>query len=136
MAVTSCSDPATCGNFGDGHRTHPIRGRRAGETPWGWRDGVVASASGGRVVVRYLAEDGEVVAEHHRTLPLTDGDPVRLHEQYRLLAGPDGWFCVALEGGLGPVPAPNAPDVWSPEANPGIVDLATGDGVATDHRDA
>lgn len=125
--------PGRCRHFGDGHVTHPIRARRTGETPWGWRDGVVTAASGGVATLRYVVEDAEVTVRHHAVLPLAAGDPVRLHEEFRMLGCPSGWFCVDVTGGLGPVVAPVHPELGARESSPGVVDLATGNALATDH---
>lgn len=97
---------------------------------------MISSANGGEATVRYLDDDHDAKVKHHADLPVSVGDPVRLHEQYRMLGTPHGWFCVAVESGGGPVPPPDHPDLAAGEINTAVVDLATGNALATDHAPA
>ena len=118
---------------------HFIHARHIGETPWGWRDGVVESVGpDGWVHVRYLAEDAVVRVWHHDPLAqlLAVGDPVRVHERYYSLGGLFGWLNVVVRGGLGPVPQPDNAELWAQETTGGVVDLSTGRGLALDHPQA
>jgi hypothetical protein len=125
-----------CASYHAGHSIHFIQARKVGESPWGWRDGVVIGVDGLDATVAYLGEDATPSVWHHRSLSLyvEVGDPVRLHEQYGVLGCPSGWFSVAITGGLGPVAQPDAPGLWIAETTVGVVDLATGIAIATDHR--
>jgi hypothetical protein len=134
--IAGCRDKK-CGSFHGGHQVHPIQARKVGETPWGWRDAIVTAVDGLVVQVAYLGhDDARPVVWHHRSLAevLAPGDPVRLHEQYFVLGCPAGWFSVYVEGGLGPVPTPQAPELWAGQTSAGIVDVGTGIALPTDHR--
>lgn len=126
-----------CQSFHPGHNLHWIHARRIGETPWGWRDGVLVENRGGRLVVEYLAEDHHVVLWNHRPVDGTEiGSPVRVHERYYALSGRFGWLNVHVTGGLGPVPEPPAPELYGPEIVVPVVDLATGRALPLDGPDA
>lgn len=71
---------------------------------------------------------------HHDVLPVAIGEPVRLHEQYRMLGTLRGWFCVAVTDGSEPVPEPSAPESWADDVTPGIVHLDTGTALPLDHE--
>jgi hypothetical protein len=117
---------------------HFIHAGKIGETPWGWRDGVVSAiGSDGWLEVEYLAEPGSARAWHHRDLTerVGVGDPVRLHEQYYALALPSAWLCVFLEAGIGAVPAPADPELWRLEMTVGVTDLSTGEALPMDRPD-
>ncbi|WP_433803402.1 hypothetical protein [Actinomycetospora sp. CA-084318] len=130
MAVMLCGDG--CRSFADAHRVHHIRARRAGESPWGWRDAVVESVTGGRVVVRYVEPGVDVTLTHHREAWVSPGDPVRVHEEFRLLDVRGSWLGVAVDGGLGAVPVPDHADLWTAESVPGIADLTRGEAAPGD----
>ena len=100
----------------------------------GWRDGIVEECGGHTVRIRYLTQDATVVCWHHNDLSrqLRPGAPVRLHEEFHMLAIPRAWICVLVTDGLGRVPTPDNPELWNSEIVPGIVDLATGIGLPTD----
>lgn len=132
--MSSPCSPEQCGSFADGHRAHHIRARLTGEAPWGWRDAIVEVTDGQTARLRYVAADGAPSVWHHDALPVTAGEPVRLHEQYRMLGTPHGWFCVAVTDGLGPVPEPSAPGTWADEVTPGIVHLEPGTALPLDHE--
>lgn len=134
--VDPCSpDPDDCASYGSGHQMHFIHAKQVGLRPWGWRDGVVTGREGEWIGIGYVGEAGGVRVWHHRDLAaeIRLGDPVRVHEELHAVAGPFGWLNVAFVGGLGPVPEPAAPELWASETSPGIVDAATGRGVAIDH---
>lgn len=134
-AVTSCRSQR-CGSYHPGHDVHFIQARKAGESPWGWRDATVVAVDGHQAVLAYLVGNVELTVWHHRSLAgrLSPGAPVRLHEEYFLLGTPSGWWSVAVVGGVGSVPAPADPALWSAQTSPGIVDLAAGVALATDHE--
>ena len=132
--MTPC-EPTRCRSFGDGHGAHPSRVQRTAGTPWGWRDGIVTAVDGGRATVLYVLEDGAPSVWHHADLPLAVHEPVRLHEQFRMLGTPRGWFCVVVESGRGPVPMPEHPELSAADRNTAIVDLETGVGVDTEYGD-
>jgi hypothetical protein len=133
---SECLDKAEgCSSYFAGHLMHWIHARHIGESPWGWRDGVIAPVLDGWIVVSYL-DGGEVRVWHHEQLPeAATGTLVRVHEEYHALGGPFGWLNVITEGGLGPVPEPAEPGLWSDEMTVGVVDLSTGRALALDHLD-
>lgn len=125
-----------CQSFHPGHNMHWIHARHVGESPWGWRDGVVSAASAdGFVTVEYVLEAGRVEAWHHSPVVanLAKGTPVRVHEGYRTLSGPMGWLHLLISSGLGAVPKPENTDAWAAEVTGGVVDMTTGRGLALDH---
>lgn len=126
-----------CQSFHPGHNMHWIHARHVGESPWGWRDGVVSAAdAAGFVAVEYVLESGRVEAWHHSRIVgnLAKGKPVRVHEGYRTLSSPMGWIHLLISSGLGAVPEPAHTDPWVAEVTGGVVDLATGRGLALDHQ--
>ncbi|MDQ6687686.1 MAG: hypothetical protein M3Z50_08775 [Actinomycetota bacterium] len=125
-----------CQSYNRGHQIHFIQARHVGESPWGWRDATITDIDEGKVLLAYVHEDGNPVVWHHRPLSgvLSAGEVVRLHEGLRVLGTPSGWFCVAIEHGLGAVPEPDEPALWAAETSLGIVDLSTGNAVGTDHQ--
>jgi hypothetical protein len=108
---------------------HSINARLLGESPWGWRDGVVTAIDGLWIHIEYPAE-GSVRVWHHRDLSaeLADGDPVRVHEQYFAMAIPGACLAVYCIQGRGAVPEPAEPALWRSEVTPVVVDLGTGRG--------
>lgn len=125
-----------CTFYGGGHNMHPSHARRVGETPWGWRDAVVASVTpDGWIGFDYVVESGHVVAWHHQDLSaqLALGVPVRVHEGYFTLGTPFGWLCLFIESGLGPVPEPRHPELWQTQMASGVVNMATGRALPMDH---
>ena len=128
------ADP--CPSFRAGHNVHFIQARKAGQSPWGWRDAMVTGIGGLEVHLAYVAEDAEPVVWHHRSLgeQVSVGAPVRLHEEYFVLGTSIGWFSVVVRDGLGPVDQPEETSLWDADSSPGIVDVATGIALPTDHR--
>lgn len=129
-------DEERCVSYWSGHNTHWIHANHVGRTPWGWRDGVVASADPkGWVHVEYVAAQATVSGWHHRDLSelLPPGTLVRVHERYHVLGGPFGWLNLVVRGGLGPVPDPGEPALWAEEMRVGIENLATGIALPIDH---
>jgi hypothetical protein len=127
-----------CQSYANGHNMHFIHARHVGETPWGWRDGVVdALLPYGWVQIVYVDQPAVVKVWHHQPLRglVRRGDPVRLNENWWALGGPFGWVNVLVRGGLGKVPDPVAPEIWASEITGGVVDLSTGRGLALDHLD-
>lgn len=125
-----------CQSFHPGHNMHWIHARHVGESPWGWRDGLVAAASvDGFVTIEYVLESGRVEGWHHSPVVarLSKGTPVRVHEGYRTLSSPMGWIHLLIRSGLGAVAEPEDADPWEAEVTGGVVDLATGRGLALDH---
>lgn len=125
-----------CQSFRPGHNMHWIHARHVGESPWGWRDGVVSATSeDGFVTVEYVLESGRVETWHHSPVvaKLSKGTPVRVHEGCRTLSSPLGWLNLLIASGLGAVPTPKNADAWAPEVTGGAVDIATGRGLALDH---
>jgi hypothetical protein len=95
MARRPCimSESGSCRSYDSGHNLHFIHARLLGETPWGWRDGIVTSVRGGEVMVAYLEVDHEIRLWHHSSLAtLLVGAPVQVHERYHALGG--GFGCV------------------------------------------
>jgi hypothetical protein len=129
-------DTRRCRSYRAGHHMHFIHAKRIGQTPWGWRDGVVVSVStSGWIEIDYVHEEGHVRALHHEDLTrvLAPGMPVRVHERYYAVGGRFGWVNVFLAEGLGWVPAPTDPGLWAPEMTVGVTDLSTGRAVPMDH---
>lgn len=133
---TPCTHPGRrgrgpCVSYAPGHRLHITPARLAGETPWNWRDAVVARVDGHEASAQYVAEQGSVRFWHHEDLAgvIAPGEPVRVHERYRQLLCPAGLLSVAVLQGLGSVPDPEVPEAWLPERTVGIVDLSTGRGL-------
>ena len=124
-----------CASYAPGHHMHPIHARKLGESPWGWRDGVVSSVDGGEVVVDYVTVDGHAVLWHHNDLEriLPPGTLVRVHEKLHALGGTFGWLNVAVVEGVGPVPTPDDTSAWRSELRIAITDLRSGRAVAVDH---
>jgi hypothetical protein len=121
-----------CESYTPGHAVHAIQARLIGESPWGWRDGLVEAWEDGGVRIRYAdeddSEDDSVTCWHHRDLSgeLPIGAPVRVHERFHVLGIASGWYCVEITGGLGAVPEPDHPALWVQQIVPGIVEVATG----------
>ena len=116
-------------SYRPGHAMHPIHARLLGEQPWGWRDGIVRESGEGTHVIDYLAGSGEITVWSAFLPQVPPGSPVRVHARLHALTLGPTWFSVRREaGGLGPVPEPEHPELWAPEAAPGIVDLARGVG--------
>ncbi len=127
-----------CQAYGPGHNLHSIHARKIGESPWGWRDGVVVEATNqGFVTIEYALEPGRVEAWHHDPVvgKLPTGSPVRVHEGFYVLSSALGWVNLLVSSGLGAVPTPDETDLWQGEVTGGVVDLSTGRGVALDHPD-
>lgn len=128
--VTGCASIATgkpCESYRFGHHTHWIHADHLGQTPWGWRDGPVASAGDdGWITVDYLLDGGSARVWHHEDLRVPVGTPVRVHEEWMGLSGLFGMVNVALTAGIGAVPAPEHPETWAQEMSVGVVDLSTG----------
>lgn len=137
QAVRRCAPRSgkRCESYWPGHHMHFIHAKLIGQTPWGWRDGVVAQLASQWVEVEYTEEDGRVSLWHHRPVSagLAAATLVRVHEEYHALGSRAGWLNVLVEGGLGPVPSPVDPAVWADEMTAGVVDLSTGRGLALDH---
>lgn len=117
---------------------HWIHANHLGQTPWGWRDGVVSAPLPGAelppgwepqevVDVAYL-EGGRVRVSNGRPLGarLPVGTPVRVHERYWALQVSRALFPVRLDGGLGDVPKPAQPHLWHAERQVAVTDNATG----------
>ncbi|MCD6640176.1 MAG: hypothetical protein LT071_09715, partial [Nocardioides sp.] len=108
-----------CAVYRAGHLIHVIHARRIGQTPWGWRDGVVVEIEGQEFVLAYLEQDADpIVAWHHRPwlfAGLTAGEPVRVHEEHGVVGTASGWFSAVITGGIGPVATPAEPGLWAPE---------------------
>lgn len=117
---------------------HWIHARKIGQSPWGWRDGVVTSiAPDGWLTVDYVLEEGRMIGWHHDGLTnvLKVGSPVRLHEGFRALAGTFGWVLLFVSEGVGAVEKPTAPELWDDQVTGGVVDLSTGRALPLDHLD-
>lgn len=128
-----------CQAYFPGHHMHFIHARKLGESPWGWRDGVIAAAGeDGTVIIDYVLEDGRAEAWHHDevVVELRVGSPVRVHEGLYALSSRLGWLNILISGGLGPVPTPEQTDPWLAEMTGGVVDLSTGRGLALDQIDS
>ena len=138
--VTPCvvRDGGRCSSCLPGHHTHWIHARRIGETPWGWRDAVVAGFDGCWTTATYVESGRAVRLWHHADLAreVEVGAPVRVHERYYVLGGPFGWLNVVVEGGLGPVPEPADPAAWERQMTGGVQDLATGRALPLDWFDS
>jgi hypothetical protein len=118
---------------------HFIHARKIGEAPWGWRDGIVTRITPeGAIEVDYVLEADHVVAHHHADLTrvLRVGDPVRVHERYYALGGRFGWVNLWVGSGLGSVPEPERPELWSGEMTVAVTDLSTGRALPMDHPGA
>src|SRR5512139_382442 len=124
-----------CASYAPGHHMHPIHARKLGESPWGWRDGVVSSVADDEVVVDYVTVNGQAVLWHHADLEsiLSSGTLVRVHEELHALGGTFGWLNVAVAEGLGPVPTPDDTSAWRAEMRIAITDVRSGRAVAVDH---
>ena len=126
------SGNGVCQSYYSGHNFHVIHARRVGESPWGWRDGVLTSVdASGWLAVDYAAETGRVEAWHHQDLvaELPVGTPVRLHEGLRTLASAVGWLHLRIASGLGAVEQPVFVERWDDQVTSGVVNLSTGRGV-------
>ena len=118
-----------CQSYHPGHNVHVIHAGKVGESPWGWRDGVVTSVeASGWLTVEYTSEGGRVEAWHHQDLvaELPVGTPVRVHEQWRMLASPEAWLHLSIAAGPGPVEKPAFVELWDDQVTYGVVDLSTG----------
>lgn len=128
--MTPCrSIPAgkPCQSYRYGHHVHWIHAGHVGQTPWGWRDGVISGVDAdGWITVDYLLDDGSARMWHHEDLQAPAGTPVRVHEQWKALSGPFGLVNVVLGSGIGAVPTPEHPETWAQEMRLGVVDLSTG----------
>lgn len=125
---TRACGESPCSSYASGHHPHWIQAGHAGRAPWGWRDAVVEDVDGGWARLAYLEDAARPRVWHHAPLAefITPGALVRLHERYHLLATPQTWLCVAIEGGAGPVPEPADAALWSGESVHAIVNLRTG----------
>lgn len=129
-------DLGRCIAYRPGHQMHVIQANLIGHSPWGWRDGVVSTVTAdGRIEVDYVTEPGGVVAWHHDDLTalLSQGTPVRVHEEFHALGASFGWVCLFIASGLGKVPEPENPDLWRVQMTVGVTNLATGRALAMDH---
>lgn len=127
---------SVCQAYWPGHNMHWIHARKIGESPWGWRDGVMsASSADGFVTIAYALDIGCVWAWHHDPVvaKLAPGTPVRVHEGLYALSSPLGWVNLLISSGLGATPAPLETDPWQAEVTGGVVDLATGRALPLDH---
>lgn len=135
----SCASGSSgCQAYFPGHHMHWIHARKIGESPWGWRDGILTAVSAaGRVEVEYALEPGGVTAWHHvdLTSELAVRTPVRVHEGLYALGSPLGWLNLRLDAGVGPVAEPEDAELWAQEALGGVVDLSTGRALPLDHLD-
>lgn len=125
-----------CQAYFPGHHMHWIHARKIGESPWGWRDGIlIAMSPAGKVEVEYALEPGGVTAWHHvdLTSELAVGTPVRVHEGLYALGSPIGWLNLHIDAGVGPVAEPDDVQLWAQEVSGGVVDLSTGRGLPLDH---
>lgn len=114
-------------SYHPGHHMHPIQARLAGESPWGWRAGLVRSYRELVAVIDYVDEDGSITLWHATDLGLVPGTPVRVHESYHVLEVGLAWLSYERrDGGLGSVPEPAHPDLWAPERSTPITAVATG----------
>ncbi len=123
-----------CISYRDGHLVHTIQARLVGQSPWGWRDGILETSTTASIRIRYIDEDVTATCWHHHDISdlLPVGDPVRLHERFRVLGSAAGWHSVSIVGGVGPVPAPEHPELWHAHFVIGIVNLGTGVALPTD----
>lgn len=122
----------SCQSCAAGHNVHFIHAGKVGESPWGWRDGVLASVgTTGWLTVEYTSEAGRVEAWHHQDLvaELPLGTPVQVREGWRMLAAPGGWLHLIIAAGLGAVEQPTLVELWDDQVTYGVVDLSTGRGV-------
>ena len=121
-----------CQSYNPGHNVHFIHARKVGESPWGWRDGLLSSLDAtGSLTVEYATEAGQVEAWHHQDLvaELAVGSPVRVHEGWQMLASSAGWLHLNISAGLGTVEEPAFVELWDDQVTYGVVDLSTGRGV-------
>lgn len=131
------SDGERCRSYAPSHNMHFIHAKQLGLSPWGWRDGVIASVKpNGWIEVDYVTEPGRAVAYHHGDLTgvLAPGDPVRVHEKLHALGASFGWINLWVASGIGPAPEPDNPELWAAQMSWGVVNLATGRALAMDHE--
>lgn len=115
-------------DYRPGHAMHHIQARLIGETPWGWREGVVRAHADGVFTIDYL-EGGAIEVWHGQQPGVPAGTPVRVHERFRALEVGGTWVNVDIRGGgLGPVPEPAMPELWRAEQTIGITSVADGTG--------
>jgi hypothetical protein len=92
-----CAQGHDCSSFAPGHALHLIHTRLVAATPSEWADAIVESvdAAAGETVLRTL--DGRRVVLWSARAPHADaGEPVALHERYRVLARGGRRFNVAV----------------------------------------
>jgi hypothetical protein len=127
---------STLPEFAPGHLMHPIQARLLAETPWGWRPAVVSHVDGLRARASYVLDGAGVVAFWHEQRIhmewLEVGLPVRVHEQHHALEVDDAWLNIRVDSGIGPVPAPEHPELWAGEAYGVVLNAATGQGIRID----
>ena len=117
-------------NYTYGFDIHSIQAKLAGRQPWGWRSGVVAAYVEGVATIEYVSEPGMIEVWHSHDLGLTPGSVVRVHEGVHVLDTGRGWWSVEVRsGGLGAVPAPEHPDLWTAEQQVVVTEVANGRGV-------
>jgi hypothetical protein len=113
-----------------GYAMHFIHAGHVGRRPWGWREGVIRNSHDGTHVIDYVLEDGFIEVWSAYCPNLEPGTPVRMHEEYFALDVNGRWFNVRKDSeGLGPVPEPVEPALWSDEFSVGLVDNASGEGI-------
>jgi hypothetical protein len=114
-------------SYRPGHDVHWIQANRASKRPWGWRDGVVRSYDDLVAVIDYVDTSGSITIWHVGDLELTPGTPLRVHEELHVVEVGRAWFNYELrEGGLGTKPEPELVELWLPEVEIPITDLASG----------
>lgn len=124
-----------CVSYRPGHHLHFIHAKHLGQSPWGWRDGVVVAVDGRHVEVDYVVAEGRAMLWHHQPLDGLVGPDalVRVHEELHALGGPFGWLDVAIVSGIGPVPLPEDTSAWAGERRIAVTDVRSGRAVAVDH---
>jgi hypothetical protein len=121
--------------FEPGRLMHPSQARLLAEAPWGWRPAVVTHVDGLRAQASYVLDDGEVTLWHEQRVHmewLEVGLPVRVHEKHHALEVDDAWINVRIDSGIGAVPRPEHPELWSGEVYGVVLNAATGQGIRID----
>lgn len=89
-AECMCAHGSACSSFAPGHALHLIQARLAAATPSDWADAVVSAVDARRGEITLVAlDDGElrrVWSASGAASRVRAGEPVALHDRYRVLA--------------------------------------------------
>lgn len=83
-----CAHGRACSSFAPGHALHLIHARLVSATPSEWVDAIVEStdAEAGETILRTVDDARRIVVWSANAPGASRGEPVAIHERYRVLA--------------------------------------------------